>query len=59
MNGTYQVLAYVDDVNLIADDIRTIERIADVLLNACKARYTPKPGWAKRCDAGPDKVMRC
>ena len=36
MNGTYQVLAYVDDVNLIGDDIRTIERNADVLLNACK-----------------------
>jgi hypothetical protein len=26
----------VDDVNLIGDDIRTIERNADVLLNACK-----------------------
>ena len=36
MNGTYQVLAYVDDINLTADDIRTIERNADVLLNACK-----------------------
>ena len=33
MNGTHQVLAYADDVNLIGDDIRTIERI---LLNACK-----------------------
>ena len=29
INGTHQVLAYVDD-------IRTIERNADVLLNACK-----------------------
>ena len=28
--------AYADDVNLIGDDIRTIERNADVLLNACK-----------------------
>jgi len=36
MNGTHQVLAYVDDVNLIGNDIRTIERNADVLLNACK-----------------------
>ena len=35
MNGIYQVLAYADDVNLIGDDIRTIERNADVLLNAC------------------------
>ena len=36
MNGTHQVLAYADDANLIGDDIRTIERKADVLLNACK-----------------------
>ena len=36
MNGTHQVLGYADDVNLIGDDIRTIERNADVLLNACK-----------------------
>ena len=36
MNGTHQVLAYADDVNLIGDDIRTIERNADVLLNAYK-----------------------
>ena len=31
-----QVLAHADDVNLIGDDIRTIERNARVLLNACK-----------------------
>ena len=36
MNGIHQVLAYVDGVNLIGDDIRTIERNADVVLNACK-----------------------
>ena len=36
MNGTHQVLAYADDVNLTGDDIRTIERNPDVLLNACK-----------------------
>ena len=36
MNDTHQVLAYADDVNLIGDDIRTIERNADVLLNVCK-----------------------
>jgi len=35
MNGTHQVLAYADDVNLIGDDIRTVERNADMLLNAC------------------------
>ena len=27
MNGTHQVLAYADDVNLISDDIRTIEKM--------------------------------
>ena len=27
---------YMDDVNLIGNDIRTIERNAVVLLNACK-----------------------
>ena len=36
MNGTHQVLAYADDVNLIGGDIRTIKRNVDVLLNACK-----------------------
>jgi hypothetical protein len=36
MNGTHQALAYVDDVNIMGDDIRTIERKADLLLNACK-----------------------
>ena len=36
MNGTNQVLAYANDVNLIGDDIRTIEINADVLLNVCK-----------------------
>ena len=34
MNGTHQVLTYADDVNLIGEDIRTIERNADVSLNA-------------------------
>ena len=27
MNGTHQVLAYADDVNLIGDDFRTIEKM--------------------------------
>ena len=34
MSSTNQ--AYADDVNLIGDYIRTIERNADVLFNACK-----------------------
>ena len=31
MNGTHQILAYADDVNLIGDDIRTIEKNACVI----------------------------
>ena len=34
LNGTHQVLAYEDDVNLFGD-IRTIDRNAYILLNAC------------------------
>ena len=34
MNGTHQVLAYADDVNLIANDVIIIQR--NMLLNACK-----------------------
>jgi Reverse transcriptase (RNA-dependent DNA polymerase). len=36
MNGTHQILAYTDGVNLIGDDIRTVERNTEVLVNACK-----------------------
>ena len=36
MNGNHQVLAYADDVNLIGDGIRIMERNLDVLLNTCR-----------------------
>ena len=36
MKDTYQVLAYADVVNLVGDDVRTIEGNANVLLDACK-----------------------
>ena len=36
MNGIHQILAYVDDVNLIGDNIRTIERNTDVCFNVYK-----------------------
>ena len=36
MNGPHQVLAYADDLNLIGDDVRIIERNVVILLNACK-----------------------
>ena len=29
-------MAYADDINLLSDDIRTVKRISEVLLNACK-----------------------
>jgi Reverse transcriptase (RNA-dependent DNA polymerase). len=36
MDSTHQVLAYADDVNLLGNYIRTIEKKADVLLSFCK-----------------------
>jgi hypothetical protein len=33
---SHQIFAYANDVSLIGDDIRTIERNAEVLLNSCK-----------------------
>ena len=36
MNGTHQVLAYADNVNLIGNDIRVTKRSEGVLLNICK-----------------------
>ena len=35
MSGTHQALDYLEDANLIGDNIR-IDRNAEVLLNACK-----------------------
>ena len=36
INGTHLVSACADDVNLIGDAIREIDRNADVLLNTCE-----------------------
>jgi hypothetical protein len=36
MHGTHQVLANADDVSLIGQYIRRIERNAGILLNACR-----------------------
>ena len=57
MNGTHQVLAYVDDVNLIVDDIRTIERNADVLLNACKDGLAANTRKTKYMEIGRHRGM--
>ena len=42
MNGTHQILAYAEDVNLIGDDIRTIERKGDAYKNIGLAVNTGK-----------------
>ena len=36
VNGTHQILVYGIDINIIDDNIKTIGRNAEVLLNACK-----------------------
>ena len=46
------------DVNLISDDIRTIERNADVLLNACKdIGLAVNIGKTKYMEIGRHQVM--
>ena len=57
MNDTQQVLAYADDVNVI-DDIRTIERNANVLLNACKdISLAVNTGKTKNIEVGRPRGM--
>jgi retron-type reverse transcriptase len=34
LNGTHQVLAYADDVNLLGDNIDTIEKNTETLIDA-------------------------
>jgi hypothetical protein len=36
LNGTHQLLAYTDDVNLLGDDIDTINKNTETLINASK-----------------------
>jgi hypothetical protein len=36
MNGTHQLLAYVDDVNLLGDNIDTIKKSTETLIDANK-----------------------
>jgi hypothetical protein len=36
LNGTHQFLAYADDVNLLEDNIDTIQKITETLIDASK-----------------------
>jgi hypothetical protein len=36
LNGTHQLLAYVDDVNLLGDNIETIKKNTEILIDASK-----------------------
>jgi hypothetical protein len=36
LNGTHQLLAYADDVNLLRDNIDTIKKNTETLINASK-----------------------
>jgi hypothetical protein len=36
LNGTHQLLAYADDVNLLGDNIDTIEKNMETLIDASK-----------------------
>ena len=58
MNDTHQVSAYAVDVNLIGDNIRTIERNSDVLLNACKdIGSAVNSGKTKNLEVGGSPAM--
>ena len=52
MTVTHQVLAYADDVNLMCDDIRTMRRNANVLLNIFKVKSPVNTGKTKYIEVG-------
>jgi hypothetical protein len=36
LNGTHQLLAYIDDVNLLGDNIDTVKKNTETLIDASK-----------------------
>ena len=53
------MLVYADDVISTGDDIRTIERNADVLLNVCKdIGLAVNTGKTKYMEIGPHRGMQ-
>jgi hypothetical protein len=47
LNGTYQILAYTDDVNLLGDNIDTIKKNTETLIDASKEVGLEKKTWRK------------
>jgi hypothetical protein len=36
LNGAHQLLSYVDDMNLLGDNIETVKKNTETLIDACK-----------------------
>jgi hypothetical protein len=45
LNGTHQLLAYADDVNLLGDNIDTINKNTETLIDASKEVGRPRRRW--------------
>jgi hypothetical protein len=45
LNGTYQLLAYADDMNLLGDNVDTIKKNTQTLIDASKEFFLLLVGW--------------
>ena len=58
MNDIHYALTYVSDISLIGDDIRTIGRNTNLLLNACKdIGFVVNAGKTKNVELGRHRGM--